>query len=58
MFLADAGVSVTQSVTDLLAVGTQALNWIVANPLLAVVFAGCIVPVAFRVIKAAKRAAK
>lgn len=57
MFLS-GDVSVTQAVTDLLGVGTSALNWIMGNPILAIIFAGCLIPVAFRVIKSAKNAAK
>lgn len=57
MFLS-GDVSVTQAVTDLLGVGTSALNWIMGNPILAIIFAGCLIPVAFRVIKSAKKAAK
>lgn len=46
------------AVTELLGIGTQCLTWIMDNAFLSVVFAGCLVPVAFKVIKAAKRAAK
>lgn len=58
MALEASGTSVTSAVTDLLAVGTSALNWITSNPFLSLLFAGCIIPVAFKVIKAAKKAAK
>lgn len=58
MLLSGGGTSVTQSVTDLLGVGTAALNWILDNPILAIIFAGCLIPVAFKVIKSAKKAAK
>lgn len=58
MALEASGTSVTSAVTDLLNVGTSALTWITSNPFLALLFAGCIIPVAFKVIKAAKKAAK
>lgn len=57
MVLASA-VTVTSAVTDLLSVATLGLNWIMENPLLACVFAGCLIPIAFKVIKAAKKSAK
>lgn len=50
--------TVTQSVSDLLGVGTSALEWILSNSILAIIFAGCLIPVAFRVIRSAKKAAK
>ena len=46
------------AVSDLLNIGTSCLNWIMNNSFLSVVFAGCLVPVAFKIVKAAKRAAK
>ncbi len=58
MALEASGASVTTAVTDLLGVGTSALNWITSNPFLALLFAGCIIPTAFKVIKAAKKSAK
>lgn len=57
--LMEAGVvTASSAVTDLLAIGTSCLTWIMNNPLLVVIFAGSIIPVAFRVVKAAKKAAK
>lgn len=51
-------VSAGSAVSDLLAIGSTCLNWIMNNSFLSVVFAGCLIPVAFRIIKAAKKAAK
>ena len=58
MVLEASAVSVSSAVTDLLSVGTSCLTWIMQNPLLACIFAGALIPVAFRVVKAAKRASK
>lgn len=58
MFAAEGATSATSAVSSLLEIGTTCLTWIMNNSFLSVVFAGCLIPVAFKVIKAAKRAAK
>lgn len=54
----EGGTTASSAVSNLLEIGTTCLNWIMNNSFLSVVFAGCLIPVAFRIIKAAKRAAK
>lgn len=56
--IGEGGVTASSAVSDLLSVGSTCVTWIMNNAFLSVVFAGCLVPVAFKVIKAAKRAAK
>lgn len=58
MFAEGGAVTASGAVTELLSIGSSCLTWIMGNPFLSVVFAGCLVPVAFKIIKAAKKAAK
>ena len=58
MVLEASAVSVSSAVTDLLSVGTSCLTWIMQNSFLACIFAGALIPVAFRVVKSAKKASK
>lgn len=51
-------VSASSAVSSLLDIGSTCLTWIMNNAFLSTVFAGCLIPVAFRIIKAAKKAAK
>lgn len=57
MFMAE-GADVSTSVGTLLDLGTQVVTWIQSNPLLSVCFAGCLVPVAFKVLKKAVKTVK
>lgn len=58
MFGEGGTVTAAGAVSNLLDIGSTCLTWIMNNAFLSVVFAGCLVPVAFKVIKAAKRAAR
>ena len=58
MFIEAGASSASAAVSELLGIGTTCLSWIMENSLLSVVFAGCLIPVAFRIIKKAKNAAK
>ncbi len=50
--------SITTSVTNLLGLGTQVLDFITANDLLMVLFSGSLVGVACYVVRKVKRTAK
>ncbi|MBE5923827.1 MAG: hypothetical protein E7271_05065 [Lachnospiraceae bacterium] len=58
LFLEGGASSASAAVTELLSIGSTCVSWIMENSLLSVVFAGCLIPVAFRIIKSAKNAAK
>lgn len=47
------GTDVTTAVSTLLEIGTSVMNWIQGNALLSLCFAGCIIPIGFRVIRKA-----
>ena len=56
MALADAsGTSVADAFSQIMTMASSAMNFITSNPFLVVCFAACIVPIAFNVIKKARK---
>lgn len=55
MALSDSTLGVESDVANLLDIGTKCINWIDDNKLLSLCFAGCIIPIGFKVIRAALR---
>lgn len=49
-------VSVTESFSDILSIGSSMLNFIQDNPLLMVCFAACLVPIGTKLISGARSA--
>lgn len=58
MSLSDSTLGVKGDVKNLLDIGTQCINWIDENKMLSLCFAGCIIPIGFKVIRAALRTVK
>lgn len=58
MSLSDSTLGVKGDVKNLLDIGTQCIDWIDENKMLSLCFAGCIIPIGFKVIKAALRTVK
>lgn len=50
-----AGASVTTAFSQIITMAESAMGFITGNPFLTVCFAACIVPIAFKVIKKARK---